>query len=181
MKKIKEIGIGAFRPDTSVSGKHLSSLGHTSPRSGADSHYSRYSQRTVPLDYFDIDDDEDEEIILDCRVYKNGKYCLIETLERVDEFDYSDKINAMMVKLSRQKQKRDSEVDDLPDLKDKIDEFSGSAAVGGAPAVPVGYTAKGKPETPSQRRKRQKFNITKSYPYNRLANPPQSRKKRRKK
>jgi hypothetical protein len=64
--------------------------------------------------------------------------------------------------------------------EDPIEEFSGAAAGGGGPAVPLGYTAKGKPETPAQRRKRQRFNITKSYPYTQLANPPKSSKKRRK-
>jgi len=62
--------------------------------------------------------------------------------------------------------------------KEPIEEFSGAAAGGGGPAVPLGYTAKGKPETPAQRRKRQRFNITKSYPYNKLANPPKKRRKK---
>ena len=70
----------------------------------------------------------------------------------------------------------ESEIDD----DESLEEFSGAAAGGGGPAVPIGYTAKGKPETPSQRRKRQRFNITKSYPYNKLANPPRSRRKTRK-
>ena len=72
--------------------------------------------------------------------------------------------------------KEDGEIEE----DNPLEEFSGAAAGGGGPAVPIGYTAKGKPETPAQRRKRQRFNITKSYPYNRLANPPRSRSKKRK-
>ena len=71
----------------------------------------------------------------------------------------------MANKLNNQARKRLSNIDNLEDLEDKIDEFSGAAAGGGGPAVPLGYTAKGKPETKTQRRKRQKFNREKSYPY----------------
>jgi hypothetical protein len=54
----------------------------------------------------------------------------------------------------------DPKDDDLP-----LEEFSGSGAIGGGPSVPIGYTAKGKPETRAQRRRRQEFNVTKSFPY----------------
>ena len=49
------------------------------------------------------------------------------------------------------------------------------------PAVPIGYTSKGKPETSAQRRRRQQFNITKSYPYTKLANPPRRARRKNKK
>jgi hypothetical protein len=47
--------------------------------------------------------------------------------------------------------------------EDELDEM----VSGGTPgvAVPMGYTSKGKPETPTERKKRQKFNREKSYPY----------------
>lgn len=198
MKHLKEIGIGSFRPGTSASGKHLASVGYGGPRSDADSHHSRFSQRVFPKDYFeDLDDDEEEEeIILECRVYRNGKFQLIETLKALVEFtNYSDKYAQMAQKINDKNLSRNNSIINLDSLDDKInqnenlkelenepiEEFSGAAAGGGGPAVPVGYTAKGKPETSAQRRKRQKFNIEKSYPYTKLARSPKSSRKKRKK
>ena len=95
--------------------------------------------------------------------------------------DYADRANAMNLKLvdaaKRRKNLPNVKLDDY--LEDNLDEFSGVAAAGGGPAVPVGYTAKGKPETPAERRKRQHFNITKSYPYTKLASSPKKSKKRK--
>ena len=194
MKNLKEFGIGAMRPGSTPTGHHLPAIGHGSPRSDADSHYSRNSQRHYPNDYFDEEEDT-EEIILDCRVYRNGKFQLVETLDILKEFpNYSDKYAQMAQKINDKTLSRNMNIRNLDSLEDKIDknenlqdleedpieEFSGAAAGGGGPAVPLGYTAKGKPETPAQRRKRQRFNITKSYPYTQLANPPKSSKKRRK-
>ena len=51
------------------------------------------------------------------------------------------------------------------DEEEDINEFSGAGAAGGGPAAPIGYTAKGEPETAKQRKKRKKFNIEKSFPY----------------
>ena len=48
MKHLKELGIGAFRPGSDGSGQHLPGIGHGSPRSDADSFYSRSSQRIFP-------------------------------------------------------------------------------------------------------------------------------------
>jgi len=99
--------------------------------------------------------------------------------------DYADRANALNDKMVAAADRRKTRLatkmqqDNLDEL-DELDEFSGAAAIGGGPAVPIGYTAKGKPETPSQRRKRQNFNIKKSYPYTKLANPPRSTKKRKK-
>ncbi len=99
--------------------------------------------------------------------------------------DYASRANAFNDKMVASSNKRKQSQRDLPDLedylKDNLSEFSGAIALGGGPVPPVGYTAKGKPETPTQRQKRQRFNIEKSYPYTRLANPPKSTKKRRKK
>jgi len=177
------------------------------PTSNADSVISQRMQGNVgnydydeDISYKGLGDEEDgenmsgdEEVILECRVYRNGKYCLVETLELLNEFDYAEKINSMMKKLSQQKSKRNDNISNMPSAKEYIksameeennveeeplEEFSGAVATGGGPAVPVGYTAKGKPETPAQRRKRQQFNITKSYPYNKLANTPKKRRKK---
>jgi len=209
MKRINEVGIGSFRPGREPQGKHNRSIDQLGPTSNADSVISQRMQYNVGN--YDYDDDisykglgdqeldmiDDDEVILECRVYKAGKYQLIETLVNLNE-SYADQFGSMMGKISRQSQKRTQSIDTLPDAQDVVskgikkeesdiengeplDEFSGAAGGGGGPAVPVGYTAKGKPETPAQRRKRQKFNITKSYPYTKLANPPRSTKKRRKK
>lgn len=157
MRKLKEIGTGGFRPgfDGYNLGKHRTNT--PGPSSGADSSASRLSQyqaRYITNYDDDVDDLElEDDDILELRVYRKGKFQLVETLEKIL---------------------------DEEDDEDSLEEFSGAAAIGGGPAVPIGYTAKGKPETPAQRRKRYKFNITKSYPYTKLANKPKSSKKRRK-
>lgn len=179
MRKLNEIGIGSFRTGREPQGRHIRSIDLMGPTSNADSVISQRMQYNVGnYTYEDEEEyDENEDIILECRVYKNGKYCLIETLDNLNEFpDYAGNFERMMRKISKSAKERQDKIDE-----DMLDEFSGAAAAGGGPAVPLGYTAKGKPETPSQRRKRQQFNITKSYPYTKLANPPKSLKKRRKK
>ena len=165
MKKVNELGIGAFRPDGVSFGAHKSGL-INGPRSDADSDFSRSQQRLAYSKVDDVLEDEEEESdqILEFRVYRNGKYQLIETLNKVNE-DPKDDYRNMANKLNNQARKRLSNIDNLEDLEDKIDEFSGAVAGGGGPAVPLGYTAKGKPETKKQRRNRQKFNREKSYPY----------------
>jgi len=97
---------------------------------------------------------------------------------------YADKANALNDKMvaaaDRRKVRLVNKVQqDKLDEIDELDEFSGAAAGGGGPAVPLGYTAKGKPETSSQRKKRQRFNVEKSYPYTKLANPPKSKKRKK--
>ena len=205
MRKINEIGIGSFRPGREPQGKHVRSIDLMGPASNADGVASQRMQYNVGNYDYDEDisykglgdtdgeEDYDDKIILECRVYRSGKYQLIETLVNLDE-SYSDKFASMMGKISRQSQNRTQSIDSLPSAQDVVDkgikeedistedeepldEFSGAAAGGGGPAVPIGYTAKGKPETPAQRRKRQQFNITKSYPYTKLANPPRKRRK----
>ena len=164
MKKVNELGTGAFRPDGVSFGTHKSGLTN-GPRSDADSDFSRSQQRLAYSKADDVlEDEEEDETILEFRVYRQGKYQLIETLNKVNEEPKDDYRN-MANKLNNQARKSLSNIDNLEDLEDKIDEFSGAAAGGGGPAVPLGYTAKGKPETKTQRRKRQKFNREKSYPY----------------
>ena len=202
MRKLNEIGIGSFRPGREPQGRHIRSVDLMGPTSNADSVISQRMQQNVGnYDYeeeFELDDEEFdmEDMVMECRVYRNGKYQLIETLDNLNE-SYSDKFASMMGKISRQSRRRTQDISTLPDAKDVVaqgikreekeiedeeplEEFSGAAAGGGGPAVPIGYTAKGKPETPAQRRKRQQFNITKSYPYNKLANSPRSKRSRRK-
>jgi len=48
--------------------------------------------------------------------------------------------------------------------EDNLDEFSAAGAVAGV-QVPLGHTSKGKRETVSQRKRRQKFNRSRSFPY----------------
>jgi len=159
MKKVNELGIGAFRPDGVSFGSHKSGL-TTGPRSDADSNFSR-SQQRLAYSKEDLVFEDDEEEILENRVHRNGKFCLLETLYNLNE-DPKDDYRRMANKINRQAEKRLNNIDDLESLDDMIDEMS----AGGVPGVgaPMGYTSKGKPETPSQRKKRQKFNREKSYP-----------------
>ena len=179
MRYIKEIGTGAFRPGNDIDGSINASPEMLGPTTNADTTFSRRMQMT----YEEVEEEED---ITECVVFRKGKYCLLETLSRIKEFSYAQDVNALDRKLSQSANARIQKIDQLEDLEDmideaNIDEFSGVGAIGGGPAVPIGYTAKGKPETPAQRRKRQRFNIEKSYPYTKLANPPRSTKKSRKK
>ena len=68
------------------------SLGYT----GADANFSSYmSSKKFPVDYFETDDEEEEEMednILEKRVLDNGKYALEETLQSIsEEYEYLDK------------------------------------------------------------------------------------------
>lgn len=94
-----------------------------------------------------------ENSITSCRVKKTKGYNLLETLEKVNEFaNYAEKFKSKLEKINSASSER---VDDID-----LEEMSTTASLGGGPAVPLGYTAKGKPETKSQSKKRQK-----SYPY----------------
>ncbi len=155
MKKINEMGMGAFRPDTRVSGAHKGVKGMMSPTSDADSLFSRNMQR-LAFESEDIEEDE-EDTILECRVKIGRNYRLVETLEKLDEFpNYADKYKIMADKIN-------SDTDDRIDRSKDLDEMSAGGVAG--VATPVGYTSKGRPETKTQRKKRQKFNREKSYPY----------------
>jgi hypothetical protein len=85
---------------------------------------------------------------------------LQEIIDDLNEYeDYASKINAMDRKLSNQRIKHTN------DLSQDVNEFSGVGAIGGGPVTPLGTNAYGKRETPRERKRRQKFNRTKSFPY----------------
>ena len=177
MKNLKEIGIGSFRTGREPNGRHNTSIGLHGPTSNADTVISQRMQgHAYPKDEYheDYNDEEyEEDLVLECRIYRGGKYQLIETLQNLKEYkDYSSEFNSQMKKISNSAKDRKANIDNLPGAEDYldedvIDEFSGVVAGGGGPATPLGSTAKGEPETPTQRKKRQRFNMTKSYPYNR--------------
>lgn len=52
-----------------------------------------------------------------------------------------------------------------PDSEEEINEFSGAVAAGGGPVPPIGYDVTGKPASAKDERKRNRFNIEKSFPY----------------
>jgi hypothetical protein len=101
--------------------------------------------------------------ITECRVYKNKKYRLVETLKNLDEFpNYSDKFSMKMNKINSRSRQSVEKLNSLDE--DNLDEFSSAGAVAGV-QVPLGHTSKGKRETVSQRKRRQKFNRSRSFPY----------------
>jgi len=111
------------------------------------------------VETIDITPNEVNEAVLSCRVKIGRKYKLVETLDNLNEFpNYIEDYRIMADKINNQSKERLSTV-----KSNELDEMS----VGGVPGVgvPMGYTSKGKPETPSQRKKRQKFNREKSFPY----------------
>lgn len=81
---------------------------------GASRNYSSYvSSKKYPKELSNIDDEEEEVLddiddILECRVYKQGKYSLLETLENIVDNKDEDK-----------------------DEDEDLDEFSGASAVAG--------------------------------------------------
>jgi len=169
MRKIKEIKTGAFRPsiDSIGLGTHNRAMGRSSPSTGADSWFSRYSQSPPNIVLDDEEYEEDEDMILENRVYKNGEYCLIETLNNLlEQPDYVTPYRVMADKINQASQKRKENVRNLDSLEDMVDDPIDEMSAGGVAgvAVPLGHTSKGKPETKSQRRKRQKFNREKTYP-----------------
>ena len=85
---------------------------------------------------------------------------LQEIIDDLNEYeDYASKINAMDRKLIDQRYRQ------ISDLSQDVNEFSGVGAIGGGPVTPLGTNAYGKRETPRERKRRQKFNRTKSFPY----------------
>lgn len=129
-----------------------------SPRDSAASIYSSKTSAGFPVDYFEESgyqfEEEDKEDpyeanakICELRVFKDGMFKILETMERlVDE---------------------DLEEED----EDSIDEFSGAGAVGGV-AVPLGREADGSLTTRKKLKKKRDFfrttyggNKSKYYPY----------------
>ena len=171
MKKIDEIGMGAFRPELTPTGKHNPIKNMMSPSADAD---SLFAQSMARLAYEDIEPESSEEeepdlikegeSILNARVKKGRKYLLEATLLSVEEnVDYAGKFKMKMDRISGASRERISDINE--EEEQTLDEFSGVLAGGGGPVPPVGHTAKGKPETRLQRKKRQKFNREKSFPY----------------
>ena len=170
MSNIDEMGMGAFRPELTPTGKHNPAGMMMSPRADAD---SLFATTMAKLAYEDVEDNEEEEepdlikehdCILNARVRKGRKYFLEETLLRLEEnVDYAGKFKMKMDKITNTAKERISDINE--EEEQPLDEFSGAIAGGGGPVPPMGYTAKGKPETRTQRKKRQKFNREKSFPY----------------
>ena len=77
MKHLKEFGIGSFKPDITPHGNHRKSIDLAGPSTNADSGISQRMQYHVPDDEDEDIIDDDEVIILECRVYRHGKYQLI--------------------------------------------------------------------------------------------------------
>ena len=77
MKKLKELNLSVgTTPDVFPK------------KNNADTSFSRSMQRTFTTDYFDYLEDEeseDDDMILNKRKAKNGKYALLETLENIVE------------------------------------------------------------------------------------------------
>lgn len=152
MNNIDELGLGAFRPELSPNGKHNHARLMMSPTSDAD---SLFSKRMGMIKNVEEDEEEEsdkeliDEGIFSVRVKVGRKFCLLETLNNLKEYkDYGSR----------------EEINSINEEEDSLDEITGASAAAG-PAVPMGYTSKGKPETSRQRKKRQKFNREKSYPY----------------
>ena len=138
MKNMNEIGIGSFRPGREPHGRHNQALGVMGPTANADGVISQRMQYNVgnyDYDEFQLDNeqDENEDVILECRVYRRGKYCLVETLDNLKEFpDYAGNFKHKMKQISNSAKDRTNDIDE------PLDEFSGAAAAGGGPAVPLG-------------------------------------------
>ena len=85
MKNLKEIGIGSFRTGREPNGRHNTSIGLHGPTSNADTVISQRMQgHAYPKDEYheDYNDEEyEEDLVLECRIYRGGKYQLIETLQ----------------------------------------------------------------------------------------------------
>lgn len=109
------------------------------------------------VETIDITPEDINETVLSCRVKIGRKYKLLETIDNLNEFpNYSDDYKIMADKINNRSNERLSKTKE-------IDEMSAGGVAG--VAVPMGYTSKGEPETKAQRKKRQKFNREKSYPY----------------
>lgn len=133
-----------------------------SQKSGLSSSHFKGEYYEDPNILEDEEDKNEEESILEYRVFKNNSYSLIETLDEITKASGSD-ISLMNYKLNKQSSDQIQKAKNMDDLDDLIDEMSAGGIAG--PATPLGYTSKGKPETPAERKRRQKFNKEKSYPY----------------
>ena len=161
--KLKELrlSVGTSAYDSPhVKQRHAIHHGYNgSPRDSAASTYSSKMSAGVPLDYFEESgyqfEEEDEEDpyevnakICELRVFKDGMFKILETMERLVDEDLEEE-------------------DEAP-----IEEFSGAGAAGGGPAVPLGREADGSFTTRKKLKKKRDFFKTtyggdksKYYPY----------------
>jgi len=111
----------------------------------ADTAYSRHMslKKYPPTDYYDQNEEDedlkedDEDDIFENRIYRDGKYSLIETLEKINE---------------KEDDKENEEEDE-----DSIEEFSTVAgSMGGHPVPPLGRESDGSITTSSKLKARQK-------------------------
>jgi hypothetical protein len=89
MKKIKEIrlGVGSGQPHYPGTQTVVHNGYNGGVLNNADSSFSRHMQKTYTDQDFSDDEssEEDEDMILEKRVFRGGKYCLVETLEKISE------------------------------------------------------------------------------------------------
>jgi len=113
-KNIKETHGASFSPSFYLGRSHA--LGISG--GGADSSYSSHmGQKKVPVDYYshledEEDEEEEEDTILEMRVYKDGRYKIIETLDKIQEVEEEE--------------------------EDPVEEVSTVASLGGGPTPPLG-------------------------------------------
>ena len=130
-----------------------------SPVDSAASTYSSKSSAGFPVDYFEepgyqfeeTDEEDPYEAnakICELRVFKDGMFKILETMERLVDEDIEE------------------------EEEEPIDEFSGAGAAGGGPAVPLGREADGSFTTRKKLKKKRDFfkttyggNKSKYYPY----------------
>lgn len=113
MKKLKELRlpVGTSQPD--FPGSQTSpSIGYGGMSTNADTGISRRMQSVFNPDYFEYDLDEEsseeEDMILEKRVFKKGKFSLLESLNAINEVEDEESFE---------------EID--------LEEYSGAGAVGG--------------------------------------------------
>lgn len=165
MKKLKELNlsVGTGQPYYPGSKTHVN-IGYTGGvTNGADSSFSRRSQAVYnPDDFDEYSEDEidsEDEMILEKRSYKNGKYNLVETLERLSEKAKPDFLDLdgdgdkkeTMKKAAKDKEKGKKDemhhghLDEESFEEIDLAEFSSAGAISG-PALPVGMSPKDKPD-----------------------------------
>ena len=107
---------------------------------GADTSFSSYiGLKKAPMELSNLDDEEEEEMfddmddILEFRVYRRGKYCLVETLEKIADIDERAQVKLRMRGQSEPKGYTSGIYEDDAEQEDEdpLAEFSGTGAVAG--------------------------------------------------